>query len=243
MASSQILQNTLTWALPFMKFYPQAIQGNEPAVSNANIILQTILGAPFCWRWNRASKNFVMIAPAGNPQVGTQDYIQAVADFGFIETAYVIDPAAPNQPYELKVKNVLSKEAQIARPGHVAAQYDDNAGNITLRFSGVPDKAYNAEIVYQRKAVLMTSLASPWSPLPDEFSYVFNWGFLALAAILAGDPRFPIFNQRFLSNLLGASDGLDAMQKNIFLGNWTEITKMLERSQMGAQLGTQARAK
>ena len=69
MASSSIkLIGTLEWAKRFIFQRPTA-QGNynEPALTSANTILQTILGAPFAWRWNRAVTGFVC-------NVGQQDY-------------------------------------------------------------------------------------------------------------------------------------------------------------------------
>jgi hypothetical protein len=69
MASSSIkLIDTLEWAKRFIFQRPTA-QGknNEPALTSANTILQTILGAPFAWRWNRAVTGFLCVP-------GQQDY-------------------------------------------------------------------------------------------------------------------------------------------------------------------------
>jgi hypothetical protein len=53
---------------------------NEPAVTSANVILQTIISPPFTWNWNRASASFVTTA-------GIQDYLVYMPTFGFIEKA------------------------------------------------------------------------------------------------------------------------------------------------------------
>src|SRR5579859_4043554 len=62
------LLDTMEWAKKFIANRATAI-GNylEPALTSANIIKQTILGAPFRWRWNRTMTGFVTTP-------GQQDY-------------------------------------------------------------------------------------------------------------------------------------------------------------------------
>jgi hypothetical protein len=66
--SSITVLRTVEWAKRFI-FRRPVNNGNfvEPALTSANMILQTILGPPFIWRWNRAVIGFVT-----NP--GQQDY-------------------------------------------------------------------------------------------------------------------------------------------------------------------------
>src|SRR5271167_3967091 len=66
--STNTLLRSLEWSKKFTYNRPGAI-GNflEPALTNANIIAQTILGAPFAWRWNRTTTGFITIP-------GQQDY-------------------------------------------------------------------------------------------------------------------------------------------------------------------------
>lgn len=69
MASSSIqLLNTLEWAKK-LTFGRRMNLGDfmEPAMTNANTIIQTILGAPFAWPWNRVVTGFIATA-------GQQDY-------------------------------------------------------------------------------------------------------------------------------------------------------------------------
>jgi hypothetical protein len=231
------LQSTLGWCGPFINYQPLTIGGNEPALSIANIILQTILGPPFCWRFNRSTVSFTA------SQFMTQwlqDYEVAAPDFGFIEKAWIQDPSSLDIK-ELSVKTSLSASTEKGRPTFICTQGDDGAGNILFRLMNVPNKAFVIFVQYQKRAALMQSLAAPWAPIPDEFSYIFNWGFLALASLIVNDARHPIFNQKFTAHLLGAQDGLDDMQRNIFLGNWLEITKQAQRATQGAQQGTAAR--
>ena len=81
------LQNTLNWIKPFLNFAPLNIgQQNEPALTSANLILQTIAGPPFIWPWNRNKASFLTMT-------GTQDYNQTITDFGYLEGAS-LQPAA-----------------------------------------------------------------------------------------------------------------------------------------------------
>ena len=68
LSSIKLLQ-TLEWAKRFIFQRPTAIGNfNEPAISSANTILQTIVGAPFVWPWNRAVIGFICTP-------GVQDYV------------------------------------------------------------------------------------------------------------------------------------------------------------------------
>ena len=62
------LIDTMEWANKFMANRSSAL-GNflEPALTSANIVMQTMVSAPFRWRWNRVVTGFVTVA-------GQQDY-------------------------------------------------------------------------------------------------------------------------------------------------------------------------
>src|ERR1035437_9856421 len=87
MASTIQLQSTVNWASSFIDFkVPTIGANNEPAITSANVVMQTILGPPFRWNWNRNNVVFPTV-------VGTQDYAitvgidGAIVTFGFIESA------------------------------------------------------------------------------------------------------------------------------------------------------------
>lgn len=66
--SKNTLLRTMEWAKKLNFGRRSALGGNlEPAVTSADITMQTILGAPFAWRWNRVVTGFVTTA-------GQQDY-------------------------------------------------------------------------------------------------------------------------------------------------------------------------
>lgn len=69
MANSSItLLKTMEWAKK-LNFGRRSAIGNflEPAFTSANVVMQTVLGPPFSWYWNRVVTGFVAVA-------GQQDY-------------------------------------------------------------------------------------------------------------------------------------------------------------------------
>lgn len=218
MASSTItILQSMEWAKKFISNRRTALGDYlEPAITSANLVMQTIVGPPFVWRWNRAIKTFTLAN-------GTQDYPQLTSDFGWIEKCSVQDPTTSNWK-EIQAKISLGLDSAKAYPANVSAQIDDGAGNITFRFMPVPEKAYPVSITYQKKASLITGVNDTWSPIPDEYSYIYQWGFLAMMWMFADDPKFNLANQRFIAHLLGANQGLTQTEINIFLSRWQEIT-------------------
>src|SRR5882672_5593025 len=102
MPSTITLQNTINWALTFLRYQPVTIGiGNEPSITSANTILQTILGQPFAWRWTRGTTTPTTVA-------GTQDYTVSLPTLGFLEKATVTDSNAVVT--ELEVKELLAAE-------------------------------------------------------------------------------------------------------------------------------------
>ena len=209
------LQNTINWAQPFVRFMPLNIgTSNEPSITNANIIQQTILGAPFVWNWNRKTLSITTIA-------GTQDYNQAIGDFGFLEKASI---TSGSTTFELSnTEPVLGDGAERDRPHTIAPQIDDNNGHLSFRLLPIPDAVYTVKVIYQAKAPVLTSLSDSWA-IPDRFAYIFNRGFLALSFEYADDPKFQVENQKFVSALLGAAEGLSEQSRNVFLGHWLSVT-------------------
>ena len=84
-SSAMTILGSLEWIRRFTFLRPSAI-GNflEPALTSANTIVQTILGPPFFWRWNRVVTGFVT-------KVGQQDYTIFNWKSGFaVNTQYVL---------------------------------------------------------------------------------------------------------------------------------------------------------
>lgn len=236
MSTTITLRNSINFVGPILKMQPLGVTGWEPAMTAANIVLQTILQAPFRWRWNRGTFTFETVVTTPP----TTDYSVAIADFGFLEETWLTDPTG--KVYQLNGDVSLAVDSTATRPTKIAAQFDDNAGNITFRVANPPDKVYTVGGNYQRKPGLITSPASVWGDVPDEFGFVYNLGFLTLVSLLINDSRFPIFEKWFIGRLLGLQDGLDDQARDIFLGQWMQTTRTAQRSQGATQGGMAGRS-
>lgn len=83
MASTISLLDSINWVKPFVNWANLTIGVNgEPAVTSANQALQTIVGPPFIWPWNRSTVSFPTVP-------GTQSYSVAIANFGYLEGATI----------------------------------------------------------------------------------------------------------------------------------------------------------
>ena len=202
----------------------------EPAMTAANMVMQTVLGPPFRWRFNRSVKTFSTI-------IGTQDYAQAVANFGWIEDASIQDPNG-SKWIEMEEKVGLALDSVAGRPRSIAAEFDNGTGNITFRFMPVPEKVYPVSVTMQTAAPLFTSTAQTWAPIPDMYNMILTWGFLTLMWFFADDPRAAQANGKFVSAFLAANQGLTEVDRNLFLNNWEAIsgqpTSMAVRNQQGS---------
>ena len=231
-SSTYTIQNTINALLPYVRYKPLTIgPENEPAMTIANTVVQTITGPPFAWNWNRKTASFTTTS-------GTQDYTVAISDFGFAELASVSDGTTTK---EIEIRTTLGAgKADTARPESVSPQIDDMNGNITFRCLPVPDATYTMTVTYQSKPAFLASLNSAWG-IPDNYLFIYNDGFLALSYLFQGDPRFQVINQRFISRLLGASEGLSEQARDIFLAQWQVNTSQAMSAGLRTQQGAQAR--
>jgi hypothetical protein len=235
MASTIQLQTTINWSSSYVNYEELNIAtSNEPAISNANTILQTIVGPPFKWNWNRTYPGFGTITCVP----GTQDYPLSISTFGFLEGATA---TLSGSSFAIKeIKQELTVGTEPGRPQSIAPQFDNNSGTITFRFLPVPDQAYSVVPYGQNSPPLFTTLAQTWAPIPDKFEYLYNWGFLALSMAYTQDERFPIFNQKFVAHLLGAQQGLSETERNMFLDSWNILTSQNSLAAIKQNQGRQA---
>jgi len=136
-----------------------------------------------------------------------------------------------------QVMNILGSGTEMGSPNMIAPQVDDNAGNITFRVLPIPNRSYTITVIFQKRIpALMTTTSSTWAPIPDHYSYIYQWGFLALMQAYNYDTRWVQSSQKFVSGLLGAAEGLSEEQKNIFQGAWLNtLTEQQYRSQEATQ--------
>lgn len=125
---------------------------------------------------------------------------------------------------QISAKIDLALESVTGRPNAISAQFNDSNGNVTFRLMQCPDASYPVSITVQQKPPVIASLYDTWTPIPDEYSRLYNWGFLALTYLYADDPRFAVTNQKFITNMLSTSGGLSETEMNIWLNNWQSVT-------------------
>jgi hypothetical protein len=234
MASTLSIQNAINFVTPLLKNQPVLVSNQEPGLTAANMVLATMLAPPMRWRFNRKNVSFA-ITSAGT------DYTQAVAGFGFIETQWLVDGSGVSHAMNGAIS--LGVEGAVGRPERIAPQYDDNAGNITFRVDKKPSENYTVFLDYQQKPPILTSPASLWAPVPDEFLHIYNYGFLCLMSLLVNDSRFPIYEGYFIARLLGVQDGLTDQERNIFVANWTALAQTLKRSDGAVTAGNASRVR
>ena len=204
---------------------------NDPAFSNADWVIQTILSAPFAWRWNRVTA--APGSPTFSTEIGVTDYPVSLPNFGWMEKAACYDPSNGYSAQELQIGLIYTGETLPNQPARIAPLLDDGEGNITFRIFPAPDKVYGVVVEYQKSAPFFTSTSQLWSPLPDYMSFMYNQGFLAKGYEYTGDPRFGPALQLFYTQLAATSEGLTETQKNIWLQD--RLNSM--RQTLGVQQG------
>lgn len=235
MSQQLVVENTLKWAQPILKNQGLQINGQEPALTFANFILQRMTGPPFRWRTNRKNLSFPLSA-------GVTDYAITVADLGHIESdsAWIVDNTGKR--YACKGRLTMEQSSLSDRPSEYAPVYDNGTGLITFRVKPAPDSGnYTLFGDYQVRPPLIMSFAQPWGTVSDDFSYIFNAGFLSLGLMLINSTQAPIWERYFIGSLLGAQEGLDQQAIDIFLGQWTNYSRTIAAAAAAQQGGTSGR--
>jgi hypothetical protein len=235
MASTIQLQRTINRSSQFIRLAPLTFASNtanDPAFSNADWVMQTILAPPFAWRWNRNS-TATPTAPTFTTTPGVSDYPVSLPNFGWIEKAVGYDVADGFRAFELQVGLVSGGESLQNEPARIAAQYDDDSGNIVFRLFPPPDDEYNIVVEWQKAAPLFTVATQTWAPIPDYMSYIYNMGFDALSFQYMNDPRFQGTMQLFYTELANVSEGLTESQKNIWLQDRVNSIREMNKVQQG----------
>jgi hypothetical protein len=238
MSVTRNLMSSALFSLPFLDYQPVNISNGEPAIGAANLTKQTMLGAPFKWPWNRSSFRVQLDLETTEWE---QDYLFELDDFAFVERIWLTDPNGIVKEITNISPQSLAAESAVKRPSSAAMQLVDDDGFVSLRLNTLPDQAYTIDGIYQRAPVLMVSMANMWAPIPDHLSYIYDWGFLGFVSLLTKDARATIFLGKFTSHLLGAQEGLTALQRNIFIGNFLDLMNQQGREQLQTQQGAQAR--
>lgn len=124
------LTQSINWAKTFIQYSPiTAGFGQEPAVSVATMIRNTILNPPQTWLWNRGQTTFSTVK-------SQQDYYVSIPDLGFIEKVTLTDSSG--KIFEIKdVYNTsaLGVSADEQRPN--AISIENSAGAVIATISSI----------------------------------------------------------------------------------------------------------
>jgi hypothetical protein len=91
------------------------------------------------------------------------------------------------------------------------------------------------------EAVSAYAVNPSWSPLPDQFSDVYNWLFLSEVLAQDDDARSQIYRQRGIGSFLAKATGLSEMQKNVFVQQWMRRSANQLTMQQTTSQGNQGR--
>jgi hypothetical protein len=173
---------------------------------------------------------------------GVTDYvISGMTDWGWIEAAEVFIPGGNPPVFQIEVSQVEVKETNPNRPNSIVPIFDDNAGNITFRLTPAPDQAYPITITYQKAAIIATTLAGSWAPIPDRYSFLYEQGMLGLMQGLYNTQLYVANMEMFFRQLVGAAEGLTDTEKAIFLEDQLRILRTGQSSGLSVSQGKQAR--
>jgi hypothetical protein len=96
-------------------------------------------------------------------------------------------------------------------------------------------------ITMQQQPTLFTGTNQTWAPVPDRYSKIYHFGFLALTLLFAGDERWQWANQMFVTSLLSTVEGLSETEKNIFMNSWNATINSVQIQGQRLQQGSAAR--
>ncbi len=125
-----------------------------------------------------------------------------ITDFGWLETASVTElnnnSPVPNLRQVRAVSYLTPSTIATGVPGKVCVLVDNGDGTLIVRFREIPSTTiWTANLVYQKKAPLKTALTDTWSPIPDEYGYVYTQGFLSRAYRYINSPRSEAEDAKF----------------------------------------------
>lgn len=248
--ANQTIQNSIDYAQTQIQYSPLSVgAANEPAITIANEIQNLFFGPPFTWGFNRAENG-----PATNNTLtltpGVQDYLVPVTDFSFMETATTKDPDTGETfsiPDVYNTKNLSTGDASTnkrGRPNSVSIRMITFGTSVTLRFLGIPDKAYGITFTYQKLVAPMSALIGAngtWT-IPAHYSDIYNALFLAESFATVDDARAMQYRQRGIAALLAKAEGLNEMQVNAFLQQyWSRQGRPEMAGPLKVQQSTQGR--
>lgn len=215
MASTISIQKTLDWAAASIQQRPSSGVNNipnEPGLTFANKIIQSMTAAPFRWNWNRVEKENIF-----NTALDVTDYTVPLDNFGYLEKVTIFNGDADPPMMELEIHQVLAREGKSNQPQKISALIDDGQGNITFRVMPAADRIYQVSLIYQKSVGLVTGLGDKWSPIPDKYAFLYEIGMLAHLQGMYSSQLYAFNMEMFFRQLVGAAEGLSESERAIFL--------------------------
>lgn len=145
-----------------------------------------------------------------------------ITDFGWACGGSLVNLATNTAILPTSTLNVvrdLQPYSIAGKPTEAAVVQDQGTGVLKIRFRPVPGSGqiFGCNLVYQKKAPLLSSLSSTWSPIPDELGYVIRQGFLSAGYDYLNSPKALIEEQKFETYLRKALGGDDRETSDIGL--------------------------
>lgn len=131
------LMDTIAATKPYLNWANLSIGDSlEPALTAANMILQTIVGPPFVWPWNRGTATFMAIQ-------GVQDYNAAISNYGWLESATIQSAAV------ITSVTILSNVATFQAVNNFSGMDNFVPGTTTVTISGCASSFFNGTFAIQ----------------------------------------------------------------------------------------------
>jgi hypothetical protein len=239
------IQDSINYSSTFIQYSPLSAGTNfEPALTIANEIQNTVMGAPFSWPWNRTEDNSTTTV------AGTQDYSINLTNFAWLEKVSLKNVASGEVHEIPDVYNNLARgiadarTVKQARPNAACVLIVSYGSSLRLRLMGVPETAYLITLTYQRIWAPLTTLtggSGTWT-IPPQYSDIYNNLFLGEAMALVDDRQgAQQYRQRGIAALIAKAEGLTQMQINSFLEQYWQRDSQMAARQLAVQQGGQAR--
>lgn len=196
----------------------------------ATVIITGLTNTVFNGTWIITAANSTSFSFASSSSVST------TADTGLALSGQIFTiPSVKNS-------EPLGESIDLGRPNAISVQANDNTGNITFRFLNVPDQVYNCIVTFQMVPPVFTATSTTWSPIPNEFSYIYSNLFLA-ELLEANDEaqRAQVYRAKGIATLLAKAEGLDEKDKQQFLATYLRGENYAQSQQLKTQQGSQAR--
>lgn len=131
-----------------------------------------------------------------------------ITDYGWLAegTMWNINNTSPVFPTRhIQAVRSIQPESIVSTPKKACIISDPGTGILKIRLSPVAGTViWGVNLIYQKKAPLLSSLSSTWAPIPDEFGYVIRQKFLAVCYRFLNSARSEIEEQKAQAAILEA---------------------------------------